>query len=296
LSFEDASAYTFFDLTTVAPTAAGFVGATFDHQFVYFTPASNGLLTRFDPKASAGFTAAAAYSTFDLTTIDAHATGYAGATFDGRYLYLSPAGVASPSGVAARYDTIQSDAGADAETGVTASFTATSAYATFDTTKVTAGASAFAGAAFDGRYVYFIPGADDTIARFDTTAAAGFGATSAYATFTATQIDPRAKSFRGATFDGRYVYFVPSVAGSANAVTVRFDTTVAAGFGSTTAFTAFDFSTIDPTAHGEYQGAVFDGRYVYFVPSNNGNPSGVVVRFDALTPNALPTGYGASFY
>jgi len=34
-------------------------------------------------------------------------------------------------------------------------------------------------------------------------------------------------------------------------------------------------------------GGTFDGRYVYFVP----NYDGLVVRFDAKTPSALPTGY-----
>jgi hypothetical protein len=53
---------------------------------------------------------------------------------------------------------------------------------------------------------------------------------------------------------------------------------------------------VTATAKG-YASAVFDGRYVYFGAYNNGAPDGVVARFDAKTPSALPAGYAhGSFF
>jgi hypothetical protein len=41
-----------------------------------------------------------------------------------------------------------------------------------------------------------------------------------------------------------------------------------------------------------FRGATFDGRYVYFVSTG----WGPMMQFDAVTPPALPPGYGASYY
>src|SRR5688572_1498361 len=48
------------------------------------------------------------------------------------------------------------------------------------------------------------------------------------------------------------------------------------------AFDAFDAGNIDGLASAGYFGAVFDGRYVYFVPQKDAemNSHGVVLRYD----------------
>ena len=47
-----------------------------------------------------------------------------------------------------------------------------------------------------------------------------------------------------------------------------------------------------------FQGGVFDGRHVYFVPIRNGTGyHGEILRYDAKSPPATPsTVYGGSFY
>jgi hypothetical protein len=45
------------------------------------------------------------WSTFDLASLDARATGYVGGVFDGRYVYLVPLRALDYHGFAARYDT-----------------------------------------------------------------------------------------------------------------------------------------------------------------------------------------------
>ncbi|MCU0723802.1 MAG: DUF2341 domain-containing protein, partial [Planctomycetes bacterium] len=86
--------------------------------------------------------------------------------------------------------------------------------------------------------------------------------------------------FFGAAFDGRYLYLVPEYDGAGpSGEVVRFDT--AGGFGRTSSWAAFD-----PSAQGVgvspkgCRGALFDGRYVYFPPHDNGSPHGEVLRYD----------------
>jgi hypothetical protein len=70
---------------------------------------------------------------------------------------------------------------------------------------------------------------------------------------------------------------------------LRVDTTRA--FDQPTSWSAFDGKTVHPKGLG-FRGAVFDGRYVYFVPKSQS----VVLRFEARTPAALPPRYHGSSY
>src|SRR5262249_37233638 len=99
--------------------------------------------------------------------------------------------------------------------------------------------------------------------------------------FDVSLVFPGAKGLMGAVFDGHYLYFVPNSNGAADGLAVRYDTT--AGFGSSASWQTFDVSTVEPLAKG-FQGGAFDGRYVYFVPYNNGAYDGVVARYDTQAP------------
>ena len=139
-------------------------------------------------------------------------------------------------------------------------------------------ANSFAGAMFDGRYVYLAPnGSSGVAARYDTTAS--FTAVGSWATYTTLG------SRVGAGFDGRYVYFAPY--GTAAA---RFDTQGA--FTSAGSWSTFDVATFDAGVQG-FMGAAFDGEYVYFAPYF----STVVARFNAKTPPSMPKlpGWSGSF-
>src|SRR5262249_42858600 len=85
-------------------------------------------------------------------------------------------------------------------------------WSTFDAATVRAGIKGFIGAAFDRRYVYFVPGFDNTgavgtVLRYDTQGA--FDAGTSWSTFDVPSLDARARGFEGAVFDGRYLYLVP---------------------------------------------------------------------------------------
>jgi hypothetical protein len=217
-------------------------------------------------------TSSAEWSFYD---IGKNTPGYTGGVFDGRYVYMPPFGGAGP---VVRYDTH-------------ASFTATSSWNTFDTSKLSdAGLNIYSGAAFDGRYVYLVPYNDGLVedivfVQYDTHE--DFATPSSYAQFDGTLLlDKSIEGFSGSTFDGRYVYFVPDVTGLA----VRYDTK--GTFTSPLAWEKFDTTTVNSGASGQ-QGAVFDGRYVYFIPSTNedspldggcysGDPDGILVRYDTM--------------
>jgi hypothetical protein len=154
-----------------------------------------------------------AWSSFDLTGVNAGATGFVGGSFDGRYVYFVPNDNGSFDGIAARYDTM-------------AGFTTAGSWSAFDLSGVNAGAIGFRGAGFDGRYMYFVPSYNTTfdglVTRFDTTA--GFTTTGSWSTFDMTTVNGAAQGFIGAAFDGRYMYFVPNKNTVAyDGVVMRFD-------------------------------------------------------------------------
>src|SRR5262249_41892644 len=133
----------------------------FDGRFLYLVPGADGVsglysvVARYDTQAPFG--AAASWSTFDTSTVNANARGFQGAAFDGRYLYLAPnnaAGIFVYDGLVARYDT-------------QAAFTDAASWSTFDAPTVDANAKGFTGAVFDGRYVYLVPNIYSVVARFD---------------------------------------------------------------------------------------------------------------------------------
>ncbi len=283
LAFTDPSAWVFFDTASfVSPNAAGYDGATFDGRYIYFVPLGNppsttsGLVVRYD--STAPFATVSSWSTFDLQSLNTNAAGFLGAVFDGRYVYFAPSfGLNSaPANVAAAYDTQMP-------------FTSAGAWTLFDTSSVNMMAAGFQGAATDGQYLYLVPNAyellptnsyvdDGLVVRHDL--ASPFGSAGSWSTFDVTQLDTKAVGFLGADFDGRFVYFVPNDNGMGTQPPfVRYDTQ--ASFGAATSW-----SSTYPwnVPHNSYAGAVFDGRFMYFVPDSNG----IVARFDARVPPSLP--------
>ncbi|MEC7842751.1 MAG: LamG-like jellyroll fold domain-containing protein [Candidatus Latescibacterota bacterium] len=197
-------------------------------------------------------------------------TGYFGAVFDGRYVYFSPEmhGDSSTHGVVLRYDTL-------ADFGDVASYAAHDASETdgLDT-------RGFYGAVFDGRYVYFVPRQIDLVAyhsrvlRLDTST--NFRDESSWSAFDVGE----QHSQQSAAFDGRYIYFCPgfdgdpATEGSCSGRVIRFDTT--ADFKSRSSYTSIDIRQWLGAAASCFDGAAFDGRYIYFVPLSSGR----VVRYD----------------
>jgi hypothetical protein len=270
--FNSADSYKMFYPTSMDASASGFAGGLFDGRYIYFIPLQNRKIFRYDTEqpfntACSYFNATNSYAVFDLSTVNPAVPGYAGGAFDGRYLYFASNG---DSGTITRYDTILP-------------FAAASSYTCFDTKGISAGAAGYFGAAYDGRYVYFVPGSSSagTVSRYDTSLS--FNAIGSWTLFDLTQLQSGCRGYYGAVFDGRYIYFTPNAnTDGIFGTIVRYDTTQS--FVATDSYTLFDTARISAGCKG-FAGAVYDGRYVYFSPAG---ASGTVVRFDTtLTFNSI---------
>lgn len=260
-----AASWSVFNMRTLYNQASSYVGAVFDGRFVHFVPFEHGRVARYDTQQ--GLTEPSAWSFFDLTTLDPRARGYFGGAFDGRFLYLSPFRRDGAShGLAARFDT-------------RASLETPSAWTLFDLASLDAGLIGFDGAAFDGRYVYFTPYNQRSVARFDSTVHFGenaaFDRAASWSWFDVSTLEPRCVAFQGSIFDGRFLYLLPWNGGNGS-VLARLDTL--GSFGQPDSWATFDMKQVDQRAAG-FVGGQFDGRFIYFAPYGNGM-SGLVVRFD----------------
>ena len=144
----------------------------------------------------------------------------------------------------------------------------------------------YKGAAFDGRYVYFVPFRDNRsihgkVLRYDTHS--GFKEASSWGAFDAGNTDGLdTRGYVGAVHDERYVYFVPysGEGQSYHARMLRYDTHH--HFKQASSWSAVDTGSTDGLATRGYKYAAFDGTYIYFAPYHNGVSlfSGVVLRFN----------------
>jgi len=244
----------------------GFLGAVFDGRYVYFSPQANstklpngqrrhGIALRYDTHGD--FKTPANWQAYDADKTDGLATrGFYGAVFDGRYIYYVPRfdGYDYHSRVL-RYDT-------------QGAFTDGKSWSAYD-----AGIKhSYQSAAFDGRYIYFVPGGPGgenagKILRFDTRG--DFKDKASWTIYRTADLAPGLSTvnFDGAVFDGRYVYFIPL----SDSAPIRYDTTQP--FTEARSWSAFDAK---PLKMKMCVGGIFDGRYIYYVPYAHD----VVVRFD----------------
>ncbi|HEY1697232.1 MAG TPA: hypothetical protein VGG39_33960 [Polyangiaceae bacterium] len=200
--FATASQFTTYDLTAKNNTASGYRGGVFDGRYVYVVPGygnqgGSGIVARYDTTETFG--SSAAWSAFDLTTLSPRAVEFSGAVFDGRFVYLVPQG----QGLVARFDTSNANALAHVE-----------AWSTFDLTALVpsdAGAPSFAGGAFDGRFVYFVPNGAGfgTLVRYDTWSTFGSDCAWSSVDLPVSSGNASATNFFGAIYDGQYLYLVP---------------------------------------------------------------------------------------
>ncbi len=273
-AFDDAGAWTSYDLTTTVPGATGAWGGTFDGRYFYIgvgagSPAKSYVM-RYDSNAPT-FDAWEAFDTSALSLAgDAGVAGLTSPGTDGKYVYYC-GGVAGAgtigSAVVARFD-------------VTGTFTDPAAWQTYDLGAIKASLASCTGSVFDGRYLYFVPDnyslAADTVARYDTTAP--FNAAGSWSFFDIYNLTANSFRYMGGTFDGRYVYFVPFDTG----IVVRVDTT--APFTMASSWTLFDIGTVGGVTSA---GAAFDGQYVYLAPYTTGNTA-TYIRFKARTTPSTP--------
>ena len=269
-SFADPKAWTSLDTGAVGLSTMTFNGMAFDGRYVYYVPsyasqpepavpAPSGQIARYDTLGA--FSDPASWSQTTVAN-----PPYAGAVFDGNFLYLVPANLGS---VVARLD-------------VRADFKTNSSWSYFDVWPVKLGARGFVGGVFDGRYLYLVPYINDSattsgiVVRFDTTA--DFASRASWSSFDMTTVHPNAKGFSGGIFDGRYVYFVKAAFGSGETgpvVVPRYDTQGA--FDAAAAWSTFDLTAV--TSRQGLSSGGFDGRFVYLF-------KGVTeaIRYDTWSP------------
>jgi hypothetical protein len=270
---------------------SGYVGAVFDGRYIYFVPLLNSSgphanILRYDTTLS--FTSASSWSAYDASNTNGlDTTGYAGAVFDGRYIYFVP--LHNSSNYHAnilRYDT-------------TLSFTSPSSWSAYDASNTNSlDTRGYFGAVFDGRYIYFVPNENEfghhaKVLRYDTTLS--FTSSSSWSVYDASNTNGLdTTGYAGAVFDGRYIYFVPHWNNTGpHANILRYDTT--GSFTSASSWSAYDASNTNSLNTTGYIGAVFDGRYIYFVPynDNTSNYHAKVLRYDTTLSFTSPSSWSA---
>ena len=122
------------------------------------------------------------------------------------------------------------------------------------------------------------------VGRYDTQAP--FDVATSWSSFDLRTVNPNAIGFRGAVFDGRYVYLFPT---TRTTPIVRLDTT--ASFTTASSWGTFDMTTL--TSEPLFMGGAFDGEYVYLMPASSVTPA---LRFAAKTPPSMPPSYKGSFF
>lgn len=283
--FTSSASWQFFNPTVINPNCKGFAGVLFDGIYLYFIPylrgsTYHGVVTRYDTRLE--FTNPQAWSYFDMTSINSNAKGYIGGVFDGRYIYFSPHNNGSSySGLVARYDTKDN-------------FNSSSSWTFFDVSTINTNAKGFNGAVFDGRYVYLVPyytgsAYSGLVARYDTTLS--FSLSTSWTFFNMTTVNSNAKGYHKATFDGRYIYFSPMYNENGfHGLVARYDTV--GSFTVSSSWSVFDLTALDTNLRG-FNGAAFDGRYVYFIPYklNSTTYHGRLVRYDTAHAFSLQSSW-----
>jgi hypothetical protein len=286
--FTEPASWSQFDPNVVAPDLHGMHGMVFDGRFVYGVP-FNGRLP--DGGAPAGpavarFDTQAAFADPLAWTVHRFSPAqdlFHGGAFDGRFVWLVP----HYGGSIVRYDT-------------QAPFDSDASWQALSVTTLI-GTRGLNGVVFDGRYLHFAPafevtGAEgspahalmlrcDTRGAFDVSACDVFDLAKARA---------GAQGYAGGTFDGRFVWFAPHSSAAWEAgprgqgLVARYDTLGAHDAPGSWSF--FDTQVLHPDADA-FMGMLFDGRWVYLLPTRKG----VLVRFDARDPAGLPDGWNRSF-
>jgi hypothetical protein len=257
-ALNDPSNWEFFD-TAALPKTGGFVGGAVVGNYVYFASNARSLL-RYD--STMPFASQTAWVVTSDSAIPASNTGLAAL---GQYVYITPTYGGYVTG---RYDTTQPFDGGAAAYG--AHQPASVSYILFE------------GACTDGKIVYFVPYEyyDGTTAVFEGTlltynpAGAGFFTDSSWTVTNLATFNSGATGMSECVYDGQYVYFGNNRTG----FTARYDTTTQS-LSTSSSWVFFQVNQIASNLYG-YNGMVYTGRYVVYVPDYSSGYSAAAVAFD----------------
>jgi hypothetical protein len=303
-SFTVATSYAAYDAgSTDGLQTKGYAGAVFDERYVYFVPYANmdvdragvrhARVLRYDTQGAGGFQNSSSWAAYDASGTTGippaykDLLGYDGAVYDGtKYVYFVPYGDqnGATNTYALRYDT-------DADFKTAASWTV------YDITNA-GGSSArgYYGAAFDGTYVYYVPYANPTTfhglaIRYNTTLP--YTDNGSWSVYDASSTGMVTVGYKGAVFDGRYVYYVPfrDTVSTQHTRVLRYDTQGV--FTTGTSWAAYDAQNTESLNTQGYVGAECDGTYVYFIPYENTIYHANVLRYDRTKDFQTGTSWAA---
>lgn len=232
----------------------GLAGSAYDGRYMYFPPGEHnrnqtgGEFLRYDTHAD--FFSAGSWEAYALWTSKA----YDSAVFANGYVYFAPVQEGTAAGT--RVDRFN----------VSGAFTSAQSWETFDASAVGA-LGGYRGIVFDDPFVYFVPnwdggqpGKHGQVLRYDTTAA--FDQPGSWEVF-----DPGWNDgYWGAVAAGDHIYFVPHHNNSAFFREVlRYNETLP--FDDESSWETHTPSGQLPAPGNGYAHAVFDGAFVYFLPS-----------------------------
>lgn len=160
----------------------------------------------------------------------------------------------------------------------------------YDLLSANASWKSFINCSFDGRYVYYIPFQDTSAAvsliRYDTSLP--LAETASWSSVSLSSFDSSWIGYGAAIFDGKYLYMIPygvTFGGTsiATSTVLRYDTNQS--FDSTSSWTGYTLTAVNTLWSG-FTSAVFDGKYLYMMASNDGDLiwKGIVVRYDTTLP------------
>ncbi len=282
--------------------AKGFHGAVFDGSYVYFVPHSNASgghnnVLRYNVKKP--FNSASSWELFNPKSAASTKKGYAGAIYDGRYVYFVPSGKPDVGAASASPSTSSVTTGGSCGNGICDSNETGAAvdcmlgsqsqvckalFCPQDCLQAQVPSAPTTASILVGQVTGKPAGSSNMhgdVLRYDTRAP--FASANSWTTFdpSANGVGSNARGYNGAAFDGTYIYFAPYINSSGpHGEVLRYNTKQS--FATASSWTTFNVNTggVDPDAKG-YIGAAFDGQFVYFSPYYNGKAfHGKILRYN----------------
>ena len=265
------------DLTTISASFKGFTATTFDGRYIYLVQGHDGTsyagkFLRYDTQAS--FTAAGSYAYIDLFLVDPYLVGIYSLCFDGRYVYgitnIKDWATSTYTGHLFRYDTSQSFATGNVDV--------------INIANENANAKGYTSICFDGQNIYCCPyyngsSAHGLLIKYDTSLSF---LSSNVEIKNLESINANLKGFYGLSITEDHMYIIPYNDGSPHGKLVRCN--LNKSFSDDNSYEYIDLTSVDSGLKG-YKGSIYDGRYLYLIPFNNGSRHGKIARIDTYNFN-----------